>query len=150
MTRHLGIAVAPVLAVAAAVGGQTPQATPTATPSNLLVDVSVVPVADVPLVLVPGDRTDKPAYLAEVSVVGPTERPVAYAHKQLVVFAGEETNGSFKGADLSVGYRIRVDPEKRTADASVRVSRDGRFLCGSRTRIKITVPEAGIKPAPGK
>ncbi len=149
MRTTLVIAVTGALVLAGAAAGQTPPATPTPE-TGLLVDVSVLPVSEVPMVMVPGDRTDKAAYVAQIMVVGPTDKPVTYAHKQLVVFAGEEAKGSFRGGGLSVAYRIKLQPEERTADASVRVTRDGRFVGGSRTQIRIAVPKAGLTPAPGK
>jgi hypothetical protein len=138
----LGALAALVLSVAAF--GQTPKPAP----SNLLVDVSVVPYPEGSPVLVPGDRSDKPPFVVEIWLHHPPT-DVLYGHKLFVVFAGEPANGSFSAGDLSVEYRINVNLKDKTAETSVRVNRGKELVCGAHTLVRLAAPKAGIQPAPG-
>jgi hypothetical protein len=122
--------------------------TPKPAPSNLLVDVSVVPYPEGSPVLVPGDRSDKPSFVVEIWLRHPPT-DVVYGHKLFVVFAGEPANGSFSAGDLSVEYRINVNLKVKTAETSVRVSRAKEFVCGAHTLTRLAAPKAGIQLAPG-
>ena len=120
-----------------------------------MVDVSVAPYPHGSPVLVPGDRSDTPAFTVEIRVatgIGLKDYPpkLAWGHKRLVAFAGEPASVSYESGGLSVQYRIKIDFEKKTADTSVRVLRGSAFLGSSSTRISLDVPESGFKPAPGK
>jgi hypothetical protein len=135
--------------IAAVLLGLTAAGKPAASaPSNLLVDVSVVPYPEGSPVLVPGDRSDKPSFVVEIWLHHPPTG-VAYSHKVFVVFAGEPANGSYSAGDLSVDYRIKVDLKEETAEASVRVSRGKEFVCGAHSLVRLAAPKAGIQPAPG-
>jgi hypothetical protein len=123
-------------------------------PSSLFVEVSVVPTAQAFPILVPGDRTDKPAFVAEIALttaegLAATPAVQVRGRKRLVVFPGEAADGSFAAGDLSVKYRITVDLEKKTADTRVRVTRGAEFVGGSSTRISLAAPIAGVQHAPG-
>jgi hypothetical protein len=122
-----------------------------ATPSHVVVDVSVVPVSEAPrMVVVPGDRTDKPAYVAEIAVRGPSEEAAMFAHKWFVVFPGEPASGTFSSSGLSIEYRVAVDEKEPRADAGVRVTARGKFIGGSHCRFALTASTAGVKQAPRK
>lgn len=118
-------------------------------PSNLLVDVSISPYPNGSPVLVPGDRSDKPAFVAEIFLLNPSTK-IAYGHKRLAVFSGEPAQGTFSADDLSVDYRIRIDTETGRAETEVRARRGEEFVCGSRGTIWLGGPPAGVQPAPRK
>jgi hypothetical protein len=147
MRNRWMVAVVAAVLLAGAAAAQAPRSVP----SHLLVEVSVLPYSEAPrMVLVPGDRTDRPAYVAEIAVRGPSDEAVLFAHKWFVVFAGEPAIGTFSSGELSVEYRIKVDAKEPRADALVRVIKGGTFLCGSHTKVAFSATKAGVQHAPGK
>jgi hypothetical protein len=140
----VGIAAAALLVGAAAAEAAGP------TPSHVVVDVSLLPVSEAPrMVVVPGDRTDKPAYMVEIAVRDPSERAAMFAHKWFVIFPGEPATGTFSGGGVSVEYRVALDAKELRADAGVRVTAGGTFIGGSSTKISLTALKVGVQHAPG-
>ncbi|OFV81005.1 MAG: hypothetical protein A2Y78_00480 [Acidobacteria bacterium RBG_13_68_16] len=123
---------------------------PASAPSNLLILVSVNPYPEDEPTLVPGDRSDKPAFIVVISLLYPPPTEVIYGQERLVVFPGELAKGSFSAVDLTVAYTINVNLEENRAEANVRVRRGEEFVCGSSMSIALGRPKAGIQPAPGR
>ncbi len=118
-------------------------------PSNLLVEVSVRPHSASGPILVPGDRTDKPAFVAEIWLHHPPTG-VAYAHKRVVVFPDEPAKGTFPAADLSVDYTVSLDSKQHRVEAKVNAHRGQEFVCGSSSEIWLSEPKAALQQVPGK
>ncbi len=145
MNQYWKLPVAATVLFSVAALGQMSQRAP----SNLLVQVSVTPYPVGDPILVPGDRSDKSAFVAEILLLHPPTN-VAYGHKRFVVFPGEPAKGSFPAADLSVDYIINLDLQENRAETKVRVHRGQEFVCGSAGEIWLARPKAGIQPAPGR
>lgn len=137
-----------VVVGALVVAGAFAQAPPPVPPA-VVIDLSITPAPAGGYTLVPGDRTDKPAFVARIGVhraVAPPGRG-SVAHKRVVVFPGEPAKGSFDAPEGPVEYTIEIDPAASRAEASLRVRNGGAVLCESHTSISLAAPRTGVQPA---